>query len=88
MLKKKIIGITSDHMSLNETRHSLGWSNIVGYTNLNTKNIDFEKKFLLEQLENNLEKYENYIKDYLKFDESLSGAEKVINTIKERYFKI
>jgi len=86
LLKKKIIGITSDNMGPNNIRQSQAYSNLVGYLNLNIKNEIPDKKNLLNNLEKNILNYDNYINNYISFDSGKLGIDKIISVIKERYF--
>ncbi len=86
LLKKKIIGITSDFMSKNEIEHSKAYSNLIGYMNLNTKEINIEKQTMLKNLNDNIKIYDSYINNFLHFDDNKLGIQKIIDTIKERYF--
>ena len=86
LLKKKIIGITSDFMTKNENLHSKVYSDLAGYMNLNTKEIIINKQSMLKKLNDNIKKYDHYINNFLHFDDNKLGIEKIIDTIKERYF--
>ena len=86
LLKKKIIGITSDFMSKNEITNSKTYAKIINYMNLNTKNINIEKQSILNELNDNIKKYDHYINNFLHFDDDKLGIDKVIDTIKDRYF--
>mgnify|MGYP006209317897 CR=1 FL=1 len=87
LLKKKIIGITSDFMTKNENLHSKVYSDLVGYMSLNTKEIDINKQTMLKKLNDNIKKYDYYINNFLHFDDNKLGIEKIISIIKERYFQ-
>ena len=87
ILKKKIIGITSDFMSKNEIANSKTYAKIINYMNLNTKNVNIEKELILNELNDNIKKYDDFINNFLHFDDTKLGIDKVIETIKERYFK-
>ena len=86
LLKKKIIGITSDFMSKNEIEHSKAYARSINYMNLNTKNLNIEKELILNELNDNIKKYDNFINNFLHFDDDKLGIQKIIDTIKERYF--
>ena len=53
---------------------------------LNSKENKFDKTSLLIQLNKNVTNYEYYINNYLQFDKNSLGIQKIINTMKERYF--
>ena len=86
LLKKNIIGLTSDIMGLNGAKQSQAYSNVIGYLNLNTKNEIEEKKKLLNIMKNNIKNYNNYIDNHISFDSKKSGLDRIIDVIKERYF--
>ena len=86
LLKKKIIGLTSDSMGKNEINHSIAYSKLIGYMNLNTKISTIEKQEILKKLNNNIKKYDYYIENFLHFDDNKLGIDKIIDTIKEKYF--
>ena len=55
--------------------------------NLNTKNVNIEKELILNELNDNIKKYDDFINNFLHFDDDKLGIDKVIDTIKDRYFK-
>ncbi len=86
-LKKKIIGFESDFMTLNEITHAKTFAKKGGYMVLNTKkDYDFNKEKILFQLNQNLSNYDNYISDFHCFEPSISGTNKIIKILKERFF--
>ena len=86
LLRKKIIGITSDFMSKNEINHSKAYSKLIGYINLNTKITTLKKQEILKKLNDNIKVYNYYIQNFLHFDDNKLGIEKIIDTIREKYF--
>ena len=86
LLKKKIIGITSDTMGLNSARQSHAYSNAIGYLNFNIKNEITDGEKLLNILKKNITNYYNYINSYISIESGKLGIDKIISTIKERYF--
>ena len=54
--------------------------------NLNTKDINIEKQTILKELNDNIKKYDHYINNFLHFDDNKLGINKIIDTIKDRYF--
>tara|TARA_B100000965_G_C19592240_1_gene758485 strand:- start:1716 stop:2921 length:1206 start_codon:yes stop_codon:yes gene_type:complete len=87
LLKKNIIGLTSDIMGENGARQSQAYSNMIGYLNVNTKNEIEKKEELLNIMKKNIKNYDNYINNYISFDKSILGMDKIIDIIKERYFR-
>ena len=87
MIKKKIIGFISDFMSKNEIAHAKYFAQRGGYIKLNTqKDFSFNKEELLQKMNENLSNYENYISNYHCFEPNILGTDKIIKTIKERFF--
>jgi hypothetical protein len=85
LLKKKILGLTSNYMGLNEINYSL--DNIGRY---GIKHLDIEKdylkskEFILGEMKKKINDYDKYISQYLCFDKDISGYEKIIKTLKEK----
>ena len=87
LLKKKIIGFESDFMTRNEITHAKTFAKKGGYMVLNTKkDYNFNKEEILFQLNQNLSNYDNYISDFHCFEPNISGTNKIIKTLKERFF--
>lgn len=86
-LKKKIIGFKSKFMTKNEIEHSRKYANIVGYYFADIiKDYDFEKDDLLKKISDNINNYDKHINSYHNLDPNISGLDKIINIIKERFF--
>ena len=85
LLKKKILGLTSDYMGLNEINYSLNNIKRYGVKHLNVeKDYDKSKEYILNQMESNIHYYDKYISQYLCFDKNISGYEKIIKILKEK----
>ena len=85
LLKKKILGLTSDYMGLNEKNYSLNNIERYGIKHFNIeKDITKNKKFILEEVTKKINNYDKYISQYLCFNENISGYEMIIKTIKEK----
>ena len=88
LLKKRIIGLESDYMSENEKEHSKSYPKRVGYLHLNTlKDFDFKKDELLSLMNEKIKNYDKFINNYHCFNKNMNGADEIVKTIKERYFK-
>lgn len=90
ILQKRIVGLENSAMGDS-------WLKTISYypskTGIMKINIDQEfeikdKNFFLEKLDQTIrsEKYKNYINNFLISDGENNGADKIINTIKEKYF--
>lgn len=88
LLKKKIIGITSDFMRKNEIEHIKAFQKLINYMILNTKDLNIDKHSLTKKLNDNIKKYDYCISNFLHFDDNKLGIDKIIDTIKDRYFSI
>ena len=87
LLKKKIINLHSDIFDKNQININQKLSRKIGILNINIKDEVFTKKDdLLLQLDNITEKYSNHVKTYIAPDGNNLGYEKIIKTIKERFF--
>ena len=73
-------------MSKNEINHSKAYSKLIGYINLNTKITTLKKQEILKKLNDNIKVYDYYIQNFLHFDDNKLGIEKIIDTIREKYF--
>jgi hypothetical protein len=86
MLKKKIIGLESNYMTLNEIKHAKYYSKKVGYMFLNTKSdYHFSRQELLKKLSAQIINYEDYLNNNHIIDLHLTGSNKIVAIIKKRY---
>ena len=77
----------SDIFDQNQVNINQKLSREIGILNINIKDEVFTKKDdLLLQLDNITEKYSNHVKTYIAPDGNNLGYEKIIKTIKERFF--
>jgi len=67
-------------------RQSRAYSNTIGYLNFNIKNEITDGEKLLNILKKNITNYDNYINSYISIESGKLGIDKIISTIKERYF--
>ena len=73
-------------MGLNSVRQARAYSNTIGYLNFNIKNEITDGEKLLNILKKNITNYDNYINSYISIESGKLGIDKIISTIKERYF--
>jgi len=87
LLKKRVIGLTSDFVGINEKKQWLSCANIYGFIQLNIKkDILKNKNIILEETEKKILGYDNYISNYHCFDKKISGYSKITNTLKKEFF--
>ena len=87
LLKKKIINLHSDVFDKHQINMNQELNRKIGILNINIRDEVFAKKDdLLLQLDNAAEKYSNHIKTYIAPDGDNLGYEKIIKTLKERFF--
>ena len=87
LLKKRVIGLTSDFVGINEKKQWLSCANIYGLVQLNIKkDILKNKNIILEETEKKILGYDNYISNYHCFDKKVSGYSKITNTLKKEFF--
>ncbi len=84
VLNKKIIGLYSEFMNKNEKIHSTQFSKLIGYKIMNTQD-KFNKKILLNELNNNILKYKKYISQYMLHKHGASGSDMIIKYLKEKF---
>lgn len=90
LLKKKVIGFVSDFMTKNEIEHAKAKARVCGYLTLNTrKDYSFDKEKILSQMNKNIStNYGKYSEHHHCFEPNKLGIDKVIRTIKERFFNV
>ena len=87
LLKKRILTLISNFSGENVINHSLRWVKTVGFLSINIEDeIKIDNNQLLSKLDDAKKKYSNYIKSYLAPDGNNIGCEKIIKTLKERFF--
>ena len=87
LLKKRILYLTSNFFSKNVNNLGLSYVYKAGLLGINTKDeIKIDKNKLLSKLDNAKENYSKYIKSYIASDGNNIGYEKIIRTLKERFF--
>ena len=85
LLKKKIIGLYSNYMDINQINHSKTYPSKIGFLRINFENFQFNKKHLLDTLNNNLKKYNSFLKNYHIHKKKLKGSDEIVNILKKRY---
>ena len=90
ILKKRIISVRSNAMDENQIRGSSHWTKVLGTEKINIEDdviVDHNNKnaFLLK-LDKATENYSNFINTYIAADGNNLGYEKIINTLKSRFF--
>ena len=85
--KKRILTLISNFSGENVIDHSLRWAKRVGFLRINIEDeLKINNNKLLSKLDDAKKNYSNYIKSYLAPDENNIGCEKIIKTLKERFF--
>ena len=86
-LKKRLISLESNHMSLNERLHSNYYSKKIGYLHQNLEeDFNFNKDDLLDITNSNINYYNTFIKNYHEVSPNISGTKLIVRTIKDRFF--
>ena len=84
---KRILTLISNFSGENAVNHALMWVKQVGCLSINIEDeIKIDKNKLLSKLDDSKKNYSNYIKSYLAPDGNNIGCEKIIKTLKERFF--
>ena len=87
LLKKRILTLISNFLGENALNHASMWVKKVGLLSINIEDeIKIDKNKLLSKLDDVKKNYPNYIKSYLAPDGNNIGCEKIIKTLKERFF--
>ena len=87
LLKKRILGLISNFLGENEINYTLEWTKRVGFLRINIEDeLKINNNKLLSKLDDAKKNYSNYIKSFIAPDGNNIGCEKIINTLKERFF--
>ena len=85
LLKRKIIGLYSNYMDINQINHSKTYPSKIGFLRINFENFQYNKKHLLDTLNNNLKKYNSFLKNYHIHKKKLKGSDEIVNILKKKY---
>ena len=85
ILRKRIIGLWSRFMDINQIEHSKTYPKLIGYQRINFENFNYDKKNLLKLLNKNLIKYNSFIKNYHCHKKNIKGIDEIISIIKRKY---
>jgi len=86
-LKKRILSLVSNFIGENAINHGSMWVKKVGLLSINIEDeMKIDKNKLLSKLDDVKKNYPNYIKSYLAPDGNNMDCEKIIKTLKERFF--
>ena len=87
LLKKRIVILISNFAGENVSNHGLLWVKKAGLLQMNIEDeLKNDKNKLLSSLDDAKKNYSNYIKSYIVPDGNNIGYEKIIKTLKERFF--
>ena len=87
LLKKRILTINSNFLGKNRTKGAQEFVNNAGILKINIQDeINTDKDKFLSKLDNAKTNYTNYIKSYIVPDGNNLAYEKIIRTLKERFF--
>ena len=86
-LKKRILSLVSNFLGENVINQGSMWVRKVGFLSINIEDeIKIDKNKLLSKLDDAKKNYSNYIKSFIAPDGNNIGCEKIIKTLKERFF--
>ena len=87
LLKKKILNLISNFSGKNAINYTLEWAKRVGFLRINIEDeLKINNNKLLSKLDDAKKNYSNYIKSFIAPDGNNIGCEKIIKTLKERFF--
>ena len=87
LLKKRILNLISNFSGENVINHGLRWAKRVGFLRINIEDeLKINNNKLLSKLDDAKKNYSNYIKSFIAPDGNNIGCEKIIKTLKERFF--
>ena len=85
ILKKRILGLWSRFMDINQIEHSKTYPKKIGYKRINFENFHYDKKEIMKTLNKNTLKYNQFIKNYHCHKKNIKGIDEIISIIKKRY---
>jgi hypothetical protein len=87
LLKKRILNLISNFSGENAINFTLEWAKRVGFLRINIEDeLKINNNKLLSKLDDAKKNYSNYIKSFIAPDGNNIGCEKIIKTLKERFF--
>jgi hypothetical protein len=87
LLKKRILNLISNFSGENAINYTLEWAKRVGFLRINIEDeLKINNNKLLSKLDDAKKNYSNYIKSFIAPDGNNIGCEKIIKTLKERFF--
>ena len=87
LLKKRILSLISNFSGKNAINFTLEWTKRVGFLRINIEDeLKINNNKLLSKLDDAKKNYSNYIKSFIAPDGNNIGCEKIIKTLKERFF--
>ena len=87
LLKKRILNLISNFSGEIAINYTLEWSKRVGFLRINIEDeLKINNNKLLSKLDDAKKNYSNYIKSFIAPDGNNMGYEKIIKTLKERFF--
>ena len=87
LLKKRILNLISNFSGKNAINYTLEWAKRVGFLRINIEDeLKINNNKLLSKLDDAKKNYSNYIKSFIAPDGNNIGCEKIIKTLKERFF--
>ena len=87
LLKKRILNLISNFSGENVSNYTLEWTKRVGFLRINIEDeLKINNNKLLSKLDDAKKNYSNYIKSFIAPDGNNIGCEKIIKTLKERFF--
>ena len=72
-------------MDINQINHSKTYPSKIGFLRINFENFQYNKKHLLDTLNNNLKKYNSFLKNYHIHKKKLKGSDEIVNILKKKY---
>lgn len=85
ILKKRIIGLWSKYMDVNQIKHSKTYPSIIGFSRINFEDFKYNKSQLLDLLNKNKKKYSFFLKNYHIHKKKLKGSDEITNILKRKY---
>ena len=87
LLKKRILNLISNFAGEHAINYTLEWAKRVGFLRINIEDeLKINNNKLLSKLDDAKKNYSNYIKSFIAPDGNNIGCEKIIKTLKERFF--